>query len=44
MAIVKVAGLKCDKCEHTWTPRRGTVFPKVCPRCKSAEWNGERKG
>lgn len=32
--------LKCLRCLWTWTPMYAK--PKVCPRCKSYEWNKPR--
>lgn len=29
--------LKCDKCGHKWFTRTDKK-PKVCPRCKSYDW------
>ena len=28
---------KCQKCKWEWLPRREAV-PKVCPKCKSYDW------
>jgi predicted Zn-ribbon and HTH transcriptional regulator len=30
----------CKRCEHTWNPV--TPTPRVCPRCKSYDWQKER--
>ena len=40
MAIVKrtITAYRCDRCGHTWIPRRAKL-PKVCPVCKRAAWN-----
>jgi predicted Zn-ribbon and HTH transcriptional regulator len=27
----------CQKCQHTWTPRK-SQRPEVCPRCKNPRW------
>ena len=32
--------LKCSKCEYEWFPRSLNV-PKVCPKCKRYNWEGE---
>jgi len=32
--------ITCKRCEHTWSPR--TPDPRVCPRCKSYEWQKDR--
>ena len=29
--------LNCKKCKHEWVPR-SEVKPKVCPKCKSYDW------
>src|SRR6266576_1828159 len=29
---------KCERCHHEWQ-RRWPTPPKVCPRCKRANWN-----
>jgi uncharacterized CHY-type Zn-finger protein len=31
-------GLLCMRCKHSWT-QRGKKKPKVCPCCKSENWN-----
>jgi predicted Zn-ribbon and HTH transcriptional regulator len=28
----------CKKCDHSWVPRN-ELYPRVCPRCKSAWWD-----
>lgn len=30
--------LECFRCDYKWTPRIAKA-PKMCPRCKSREWN-----
>jgi uncharacterized OB-fold protein len=37
MKQVRVPGLACLRCGHTWVPRRPIV--KICPRCKSRLWD-----
>lgn len=32
-------GYKCDVCGHEWLPRADKQEPKVCPKCKSFDWN-----
>lgn len=32
----------CDKCKYSWTPNEGKA-PKVCPKCKSHNWNETEK-
>jgi predicted Zn-ribbon and HTH transcriptional regulator len=29
--------MMCQKCQHTWTPRK-PQRPEVCPRCKNPRW------
>ena len=31
--------LLCLRCGHEWTPRNLNKLPKVCPNCKSTNWN-----
>jgi len=33
--------IKCKRCSHEWFPRMENV--KICPHCKSAYWDVERK-
>lgn len=30
--------LKCNKCNHEWTPRSKNL-PKICPKCKTGRWH-----
>ena len=30
----------CKRCDHTWNPI--TPTPRVCPRCKSYDWQKDR--
>ncbi len=43
MGITKSIGYLCERCGHTWTPRKEDV-PKVCPnqKCHSPWWNKKR--
>lgn len=47
MALVKLDGYRCERCEHEWLPRDregyGKQLPTVCPRCKSPYWNRARQ-
>ena len=27
------------RCGHEWVPRAGTERPRVCPKCKSPNWD-----
>ena len=31
--------LKCLHCNHEWPKRRNRSQPKVCPKCKSKNWD-----
>ena len=43
MAYVKIDGFLCERCSHRWSPKQpGLPEPKVCPRCKSYQWNTPR--
>lgn len=33
--------LKCERCGHTWTPRKEDV--RVCPFCRSSWWDRPRR-
>ena len=41
--MLKVAGWKCDRCDHEWQQRNKEQLPTVCPKCKSAYWNKPRQ-
>lgn len=43
MAVIKISGFKCERCEHEWIPRNNKEEPLVCPKCKSPYWNKPRK-
>ena len=41
--LISVMGYRCERCGHEWIPRSaGTVYPKVCPKCKSPYWDTPR--
>ena len=42
MAIIRISGYRCERCEHQWAPRNREE-PRVCPKCKSPYWNKPRK-
>jgi hypothetical protein len=42
MGEIKLRGFICERCNHKWVPRENE-FPKVCPTCKSQNWNTQRK-
>jgi hypothetical protein len=35
--------LTCERCNHTWTPRKFNVIPETCAKCRSPYWNKPRK-
>jgi len=47
----EINAFKCLRCNHEWIPRvelsqlEGEVKdkPRICPKCKSAYWDTERK-
>ena len=43
MQPIMLMGYQCKRCDHQWVPRNADETPRVCPRCKSAYWNVERK-
>ena len=38
IGIVQLAGCRC-RCGHEWLPRDATDKPRVCPKCKSPNWD-----
>ena len=41
MKVKLTKQLGCKRCGHEWNPRKEDV--RVCPKCKSAYWDIERK-
>jgi DNA-directed RNA polymerase subunit RPC12/RpoP len=43
MGRINLKGYKCERCGHTWFPRKyneATEGPPIlCPKCKSAYWD-----
>ena len=37
LGVVMLQGCRC-RCGHEWLPR-GEEKPRVCPKCKSANWD-----
>lgn len=33
-----MTALKCLRCNHEWFPQIPNTLPKVCPKCKSYDW------
>ena len=43
MAYVKIDGFLRKRCSHRWIPKQPALpEPKVCPKCKSCQWNSPR--
>lgn len=42
MAVVMLKGYRCERCAHTWIPRK-KAKPVICPRCKSPYWDRPRR-
>ena len=40
---LSVKGYKCNNCGYSWQPRSNLEKPLICPHCKSARWDKERK-
>ncbi|QJW98753.1 hypothetical protein FTUN_6348 [Frigoriglobus tundricola] len=38
LGMVPLIGCRC-RCGHEWLPREATDKPRVCPKCKSANWD-----
>ena len=38
---VRMLECKCERCGHEWISR--IKNPKLCPKCKSAYWDVEKK-
>ena len=38
IGMVKVNGARC-RCGHEWMPWKKGDRPKVCPKCKSPNWD-----
>lgn len=42
IGIVLLKGCRC-RCGHEWLPRDKDEPPRVCPKCKSANWDRPKK-
>ena len=42
IGLVMLLGARC-RCGHEWLPREATGKPRVCPRCKSANWDQAKR-
>ena len=38
IGMVPLTGCRC-RCGHEWLPRDKEEKPRVCPKCKSANWD-----
>ncbi len=38
IGVVQLLGCRC-RCGHEWLPRNKEERPRVCPLCKSANWD-----
>lgn len=38
IGVVKILGCRC-RCGHEWLPRNIEEKPRVCPLCKSPNWD-----
>ncbi len=42
IGMVQLTGCRC-RCGHEWLPRDKDDRPRVCPKCKSANWDRPKK-
>ena len=42
IGVVLVMGCRC-RCGHEWVPHNRDEKPRVCPKCKSANWDRPKK-
>jgi predicted Zn-ribbon and HTH transcriptional regulator len=42
IGMVQLTGCRC-RCGHEWLPRDSTEKPRVCPKCKSPNWDRPKK-
>lgn len=38
IGMVKLDGCRC-RCGHEWLPRKDDEKPRVCPKCKTPNWD-----
>jgi DNA-directed RNA polymerase subunit RPC12/RpoP len=45
MAVIKIQGYQCDRCNHKWSPKDidSKELPNICPKCKNPNWNKGKK-
>lgn len=41
IGMVPLLGCRC-RCGHEWLPRNAADKPRVCPKCKSPNWDREK--
>jgi len=41
IGMVELTGCRC-RCGHEWLPRDKEEKPRVCPKCKSPNWDREK--
>jgi predicted Zn-ribbon and HTH transcriptional regulator len=41
IGMVQLLGCRC-RCGHEWLPRDKAEKPRVCPKCKSPNWDREK--
>ena len=42
IGLVPLPGCRC-RCGHEWLPRDPADKPRVCPKCKSPNWDRPKK-
>lgn len=42
IGMVQLGGCRC-RCGHEWLSRDPNEKPRVCPKCKSANWDRPKK-
>jgi predicted Zn-ribbon and HTH transcriptional regulator len=43
IGLVLLPGCRC-RCGHEWLPREKGEKPRVCPKCKSPNWDRAKRG
>jgi predicted Zn-ribbon and HTH transcriptional regulator len=42
IGVVQLEGCRC-RCGHEWLPREKNDKPRVCPKCKSPNWDRPKR-
>ena len=42
IGMVPLLGCRC-RCGHEWLPRNAADKPRVCPKCKSPNWDRPKR-